>query len=127
MLGVVPAAVHNALKSGTILDSCVLMPCSALRLLRYLVFVAACIENTDSRCYVDTSGRSFLTAKLEICKEYFYRAAQKLKRGIPLCVFQTRLSSVNMSTNSSYIFVVIPCSRKEEEQRACAATENILS
>jgi hypothetical protein len=38
----------RALKSVTVLGSCVPMPCSALSLLQYLVFVAVYLENFNS-------------------------------------------------------------------------------
>jgi hypothetical protein len=42
--------VHKGFEMGTVLDSYLLM-CSALSLLRYLVFVAAYLENTSVRVF----------------------------------------------------------------------------
>jgi hypothetical protein len=54
-------------KSGTILESCILMLCSALSLFWYLGFVAAYLGNIADR-YVDVNGSGFFKATFEICR-----------------------------------------------------------
>jgi hypothetical protein len=49
----------RALELGTILESCILMLCSALTLCSILVFVAAYLEIPDPHRHVDTNGGSF--------------------------------------------------------------------
>jgi hypothetical protein len=52
-----------------------IMSCSALNLLRYLDLLAAYLENPDSHRHEDVNGRSFLVAKLAVCRNPSFRSA----------------------------------------------------
>jgi hypothetical protein len=57
---------RKGVKSGTILERCILVSCSDLSVLRHFVSVAAYLENAVLHRYVKVYGSSVFTATLEV-------------------------------------------------------------
>jgi hypothetical protein len=55
----------STLKSGAVLETCILMSCSALCLFQYFAFVAAYFEIALLHTHADVNGSSFFTTTLE--------------------------------------------------------------